>query len=112
MAYKKNVNDVRESPAIEVIEELEKKGAHVAYTDPFVPSLELSHGLMKGVSPESEDTVLPLIAIAEGGRELSQEIGGRLEVFDEPLVAVDIAVTIVAKTVLEGEEVRAVGRLE
>ena len=52
VAYKKNVNDVRESPAIEVIDELEKKGAHVSFTDPFVSSLELPQGVMKGVSPD------------------------------------------------------------
>ncbi|HET9957120.1 MAG TPA: nucleotide sugar dehydrogenase [Polyangiaceae bacterium] len=44
IAYKKNVNDVRESPAFEVIEELEKKGAHVAFTDPLVPTVELPNG--------------------------------------------------------------------
>jgi UDP-N-acetyl-D-glucosamine dehydrogenase len=52
VAYKKNVNDVRESPAFEIIEELEKKGATVAFTDPFVPSIELPRGELKGVSPE------------------------------------------------------------
>jgi UDP-N-acetyl-D-glucosamine dehydrogenase len=52
IAYKKNVNDVRESPAFEVIEELEKKGAHVAFTDPLVASVELPHGEQKGVAPD------------------------------------------------------------
>jgi UDP-N-acetyl-D-glucosamine dehydrogenase len=52
VAYKKNVNDVRESPAFEVIEELQKKGALVSFTDPYVPSIELPHGEMKGVAPD------------------------------------------------------------
>jgi UDP-N-acetyl-D-glucosamine dehydrogenase len=52
VAYKKNVNDVRESPAFEIIEELEHKGAVVAFTDPFVPSIELPRGEVQGVSPE------------------------------------------------------------
>jgi UDP-N-acetyl-D-glucosamine dehydrogenase len=52
VAYKKNVNDVRESPAFEVIEELEKKGARVDFSDPHVPSIELPHGQRKGVSPQ------------------------------------------------------------
>jgi UDP-N-acetyl-D-glucosamine dehydrogenase len=51
VAYKKNVNDVRESPAFEVIEELEKKGARVHFTDPLVPSVELPSGEHKGVEP-------------------------------------------------------------
>jgi UDP-N-acetyl-D-glucosamine dehydrogenase len=52
VAYKKNVNDVRESPAFEVIEELQNKGALVSFTDPYVPSIELPHGEMKGVLPD------------------------------------------------------------
>ena len=37
LAYKKDVDDVRESPSFEVIELLEQKGAHVGYHDPYVP---------------------------------------------------------------------------
>ena len=36
VAYKRDVNDVRESPALEVIHELETRGAHVIYHDPYV----------------------------------------------------------------------------
>jgi len=50
VAYKKNVNDVRESPAFEVIEELEKRGAHVDFSDPYVSSIQLPHGEKKGVA--------------------------------------------------------------
>jgi UDP-N-acetyl-D-glucosamine dehydrogenase len=37
IAYKKNVEDTRESPAIRLIELLESRGAKVAFNDPFVP---------------------------------------------------------------------------
>lgn len=37
IAYKKNVDDMRESPSVEIMEMLEKKGANVAYSDPHVP---------------------------------------------------------------------------
>jgi UDP-N-acetyl-D-glucosamine dehydrogenase len=37
LAYKKDVDDVRESPAFEVIELLEHRGAVVTYHDPYVP---------------------------------------------------------------------------
>ena len=37
MAYKKNVDDMRESPSLVLTELLESEGAHVAYHDPFVP---------------------------------------------------------------------------
>ncbi|HJZ91832.1 MAG TPA: nucleotide sugar dehydrogenase, partial [Gemmataceae bacterium] len=39
MAYKKNVDDPRESPAIEILDLFLKKGAEVAYNDPHIPKL-------------------------------------------------------------------------
>jgi UDP-N-acetyl-D-glucosamine dehydrogenase len=40
VAYKPNVNDIRESPALDVIHLLTEKGSKVSYHDPFVSSLE------------------------------------------------------------------------
>lgn len=37
IAYKKNVDDMRESPSVEIMELLQSKGAIVAYSDPHVP---------------------------------------------------------------------------
>jgi UDP-N-acetyl-D-glucosamine dehydrogenase len=37
IAYKKNVDDMRESPSVEIMELIEAKGAEVAYSDPHVP---------------------------------------------------------------------------
>lgn len=39
-AYKKNVDDQRESPALELIEKLETLGCRVEYTDPFIPEIK------------------------------------------------------------------------
>ena len=39
VAYKKDVGDVRESPALDIIELLVRHGAQVTYTDPYVPRL-------------------------------------------------------------------------
>ncbi|MCA1849790.1 MAG: UDP-N-acetyl-D-glucosamine dehydrogenase, partial [Acidobacteria bacterium] len=39
VAYKKDVNDVRESPALSIIDRLRAKGADVRYHDPFVSEL-------------------------------------------------------------------------
>ncbi len=36
-AYKKDVDDVRESPTLKLIEILEENGAHVDYNDPYIP---------------------------------------------------------------------------
>ena len=38
IAYKKNVDDMRESTAVELMELLVKRGAHVEYSDPHVPA--------------------------------------------------------------------------
>ena len=40
VAYKKNVDDMRESPAIEIIHRLHDRGALIAYSDPHVPVFE------------------------------------------------------------------------
>lgn len=61
VAYKKNVDDMRESPSMELMELLEHKGAKVRYSDPYVPklpkmrkyefdqtSVELTPGNLKG----------------------------------------------------------------
>jgi UDP-N-acetyl-D-glucosamine dehydrogenase len=37
LAYKKNIDDLRESPSIELIELLRQKGAKVDYNDPYIP---------------------------------------------------------------------------
>jgi UDP-N-acetyl-D-glucosamine dehydrogenase len=38
IAYKKNVDDMRESPSVELMELLQAKGAEIAYSDPHVPT--------------------------------------------------------------------------
>jgi UDP-N-acetyl-D-glucosamine dehydrogenase len=39
VAYKKNIGDLRESPALDIIRLLQEKGARVSYHDPHVPSI-------------------------------------------------------------------------
>jgi len=38
VAYKRNIDDMRESPALDVILLLERRGAIVSYSDPHVPT--------------------------------------------------------------------------
>jgi UDP-N-acetyl-D-glucosamine dehydrogenase len=40
-AYKRNIDDVRESPALDIILLLERRGSRVTYSDPFVATLRL-----------------------------------------------------------------------
>ncbi len=40
VAYKKDIEDLRESPALDIIRLLEQQGAKVSYHDPYVPTFE------------------------------------------------------------------------
>jgi len=51
VAYKRDVSDARESPAIEVIKLLRGKGAVVEYADPHVPVFEVDGVPLKAVEP-------------------------------------------------------------
>ncbi|MFN8059588.1 MAG: nucleotide sugar dehydrogenase [Vicinamibacterales bacterium] len=52
MAYKPDVTDPRESPAIDVAQLLQRRGAIVRYSDPFVPSIDHGDFAMTAVSVE------------------------------------------------------------
>ena len=65
LAYKKNIEDIRSSPSLLVMEELCSLGANVTYVDPYVPQLKLSSGsvassatLDKSLLTSSDVTVL------------------------------------------------------
>ena len=47
VAYKRNIDDVRESPALDVMHLLQKRGATVTYSDPYVPSIRLENRIAK-----------------------------------------------------------------
>src|SRR5687767_11629005 len=48
VAYKKDVNDVRESPALSIIDRLRAKGANVSYHDPFVKQVRFDDAHTEG----------------------------------------------------------------
>jgi UDP-N-acetyl-D-glucosamine dehydrogenase len=54
VAYKPNVRDHRESPALECIHHLRREGADVSYADPYVPSLHGSGLELDAVEPSTE----------------------------------------------------------
>ncbi len=51
VAYKRDIDDVRESPALDIIHLLGRRGALVTYSDPFIPRLRAD-----GVVPDMEGT--------------------------------------------------------
>ncbi len=42
VSYKADIDDIRESPSLDIIEILEKEGAHVDYCDPYIPAFTLA----------------------------------------------------------------------
>ena len=49
ITYKPDVNDLRESPALEIMEELLNKGADIRYFDPYIPELKLGNRKFKSL---------------------------------------------------------------
>ena len=60
VAYKPNVGDMRESPALDVIQLLQAKGANVCYHDPLVPELA-----SEGLPLHSEELTAALLQAAD-----------------------------------------------
>ncbi len=70
LSYKKNIDDTRESPAVEIMSLLEEKGAQIAYSDPHVP-----------VFPRKRDYFFELKSV-----ELSQD---NIQQYDCIIIATD-----------------------
>ena len=57
VAYKQDIDDYRESPAINVIEELNKVGATVDYYDPWIPEYRRNGQTVKGLKEITPDLI-------------------------------------------------------
>lgn len=53
VAYKRDVDDCRESPALDIMSLLTRSGADISYTDPHVPSLKLEGERMESVAADA-----------------------------------------------------------
>jgi len=62
VAYKPDIDDVRESPALDVIALLRKKGALVDYHDPYIPQIHHEHD---GWKMESIKDLMPAVRAAD-----------------------------------------------
>jgi UDP-N-acetyl-D-glucosamine dehydrogenase len=88
VAYKKDIDDLRESPAMDVIRLLQEKGARVEYHDPFCPLIaDDGHTLLQG---------LPLHSV---------------ELSDEALVAADVVVVVTDHSTVDYGRVARLARL-
>jgi UDP-N-acetyl-D-glucosamine dehydrogenase len=54
VAYKENIEDTRESPALKIIQLLHEKGADVSYNDPYISRIQVPVGGMESVDLSKE----------------------------------------------------------
>jgi len=57
VAYKKDIDDLRESPALEIIKKLEQEGAIVSYYDPYIPKFINNGKEYKSLGKLSEEEI-------------------------------------------------------
>ena len=57
VAYKQDIDDYRESPALRVIEELEKEGAEIVYFDPWVKEYKFKGQVRQSIPALTEQVL-------------------------------------------------------
>jgi len=57
VAYKKDVSDMRESPALDILQLLHRRGAELSYTDPYVPSLKEGRLSLQSIAEDAVGAV-------------------------------------------------------
>ena len=73
VAYKQDINDVRESPALDVIELLKGRGAVVSYHDPYVASIRVGGGGTMESAPLSGVATADCVVIVTAHTDLDYE---------------------------------------
>jgi UDP-N-acetyl-D-glucosamine dehydrogenase len=84
IAYKRDVDDMRESPALAVMHGLQKRGALVSYLDPFVPEFDEEGMHMKSIDANSRFSDFDVVVIVTDHSLLNRE-----KLFREAALVVD-----------------------
>jgi len=85
VAYKGDVSDIRESPALDIIALLEAKGAEIRYHDPHVPEIRLGSRTAKSVDLTDEalgSSDLVVIITAHSAVDYERVVAGAHRVYD------------------------------
>jgi len=99
VAYKKDVSDMRESPALDILELLHRRGASLSYADPYVPKLQ--HGdLNLSSTPDDQLDGVDCAVICTNHR-----------VFDYPAMVSRFPLIVDTRNALKGIEAPHVFRL-
>lgn len=95
VAYKQDIDDYRESPALRVIDELEKVGADVSYFDPWVPQCKHAGKVLQSIPALTPETVheadLVMVTCAHTNVDYAMVQQNAKAVFDTKNVMKDIA---------------------
>jgi UDP-N-acetyl-D-glucosamine dehydrogenase len=100
LAYKKDVSDMRESPALDVFELLSRRGATLSYTDPFVPTLRHASIDLTSVPAEEAGEAIDCAVICTDHR-----------VFDYGAIVKRFPIVVDTRNALKGVEAPHVFRL-
>jgi UDP-N-acetyl-D-glucosamine dehydrogenase len=92
VAYKRNVSDYRESPALDIMELLRKQGAEVEYSDPHVPEVRLDGTTTRSVPCDERHL---------GGADLVVVVTDHAA-FDPKLIAACARVVLDTRNLLKG----------
>jgi UDP-N-acetyl-D-glucosamine dehydrogenase len=84
VAYKRNIDDVRESPALDIILLLEKLGAKVTYSDPFVPTIRLDGTSLCALAVDSSVEAADCVVIITDHTDFDYE-----RIYDKAKLIVD-----------------------
>ncbi|GAB4235987.1 MAG: nucleotide sugar dehydrogenase [Deltaproteobacteria bacterium] len=101
VAYKKDISDVRESPALDILQLLAAKGARLSYCDPFVPQVRVA-GVTLTASPFSAATLRKADCVV---------IVTNHAVFDYNMVARDSKMIVDTRNALKGYNGRKIVKL-
>ncbi|MBV9265295.1 MAG: nucleotide sugar dehydrogenase, partial [Acidobacteriaceae bacterium] len=69
-AYKRDIDDVRESPALDIMLLLRRRGAHLTFSDTYVPSLRLDGTIMQSQEPLSSAEKADCVVIVTDHRNV------------------------------------------
>jgi len=100
VAYKKDIDDVRESPALDIIHLLTHRGANVTYSDPYVPVVE-----MDGIRLTSQE---PMAAVRSAD---CVAIITDHQVFDYPRILAEASLIVDTRNALKGYDSPKIVRL-
>jgi UDP-N-acetyl-D-glucosamine dehydrogenase len=101
VAYKKDVGDMRESPALDVLELLVKRGACVTYTDPWVPKFQQGSHTFESIA---EDAALK-------GQPDCAVICTDHSAFDYDRIVAEAALVVDSRNALKGRKSPSIFRL-